>query len=90
SMMNGSTGKEVCTNDKTKIKELITLLNNSHYKKTSDQKILIGYSFSYIFYVGNENILEITDIGNKIRINGIYYDVVERNFSRIKDWYNSL
>ncbi|OOV50601.1 hypothetical protein B1A67_13825, partial [Clostridium botulinum D/C] len=71
-------------------KELITLLNNSHYKKTSDQKILIGYSFSYIFYVGNENILEITDIGNKIRINGIYYDVVERNFSRIKDWYNSL
>ncbi|MCD3352054.1 hypothetical protein G8V03_13895 [Clostridium botulinum D/C] len=90
SMMNGSTGKEVCTNYKTKIKELITLLNNSHYKKTSDQKILIGYSFSYIFYVGNENILEITDIGNKIRINGIYYDVVERNFSRIKDWYNSL
>ncbi|WP_231279627.1 hypothetical protein [Clostridium botulinum] len=82
--MNGSTGKEVCTNDKTKIKELITLLNNSHYKKASDQKILIGYSFSYIFYVGDMAILKISDSGDRMMINKIFYDAIGKEPAGVK------
>ncbi|WP_242849862.1 hypothetical protein [Clostridium botulinum] len=88
SMMNGSTGKEVCTNDKTKIKELITLLNNAHYKKASDQKNIIGYSFSYIFYVGNEAILKISDSGDRMMIDKVFYDAIGKEPAGVKNWYN--
>ncbi|MCD3327599.1 hypothetical protein G8V02_11980, partial [Clostridium botulinum D/C] len=85
SMMNGSTGKEVCTNDKTKIKELITLLNNAHYRKSSDQEIRDGSSFSYAFYVGNKAVLKISDSGDRMMINKIFYDAIGKERDEVKN-----
>lgn len=94
-MRNGSDGKYVSTTDKTKIKELLTLLNNTQYIKAADQIGANGFSYSYIFYVGNRSVLEIVDrgsviSGSVISINGKRYNVIKGYKNGVKNWYNSL
>ncbi|WP_048341011.1 hypothetical protein [Clostridium sp. K25] len=83
---NGNNGKCIDVNDKTKIKELVTLLNNRGYKKSSNQNDLIGYNFSYTFYSKDKKILEVVDHGDEVKINKVYYDVVNGNSNGIRTW----
>lgn len=49
-MRNGDDGSYVETTDKEKIKEIINLVNDRNYKKSSDQEPRLGYSYYYDFY----------------------------------------
>jgi hypothetical protein len=90
-MGNGNTGTNVTTNDKTKIKELITLVNDRYYRRSDDQQQRVGYNYFYTFYVGNKDVLTITCTGTSVYINGVWY-VVSKEISsdKITDWFNSL
>jgi hypothetical protein len=90
-MGNGNSGTNVTTNDKTKIKELITLVNNRYYRRSDDQRKMVGYNYFYTFYVGNKDVLTITYTGTKVYINRVWYDVnKEISSDKITDWFNSL
>jgi hypothetical protein len=88
---NGNSGTNVTTNDKTKIKELITLVNNRYYRRSDDQRKMVGYNYFYTFYVGNKDVLTITYTGTKVYINRVWYEVnKEISSDKITDWFNSL
>ena len=89
-MIDGSTGKTIVTNDKAKIQELITLLNNQSYKKSQDQHEIVGYSFGITFYADNKSVLQITSTGDRVNVNGVYYDVTTGNLDKLGKWYESL
>ena len=89
-MFSVSSGKSVSTTDKIKIKELVTMLNNTHYRKSSNQQGVDGFSYSYIFYVGNKSVLGMSDSGWGVSIYGTRYDTNIEIKDGIKSWYNSL
>ena len=89
-MFSGSTGKNVSTTDKIKIKELVTILNNTHYRKSSNQQGVDGFSYSYTFYVGNKPVLGMSDSGWGVSVYGTRYDTTIEIKDGIKSWYNSL
>ncbi len=89
-MIDGSNGKTVVSTDKEKIKELINLLNNERYKKSSDQHEIVGYSFAVTFYVDNKNVLQIISTGDRVNVNGVYYNVTTGKLDKLGKWYKSL
>ncbi|MFT5871937.1 MAG: hypothetical protein ACI8WT_000861 [Clostridium sp.] len=89
-MFSGSSGESVSTTDKIKIKELVTILNNTHYRKSSNQQGLVGFSYSYTFYVGNKPVLGMSDSGLGVSVYGTRYDTTIEIKDGIKSWYNSL
>lgn len=89
-MVNGSNGKTVVSTDKAKIQELITLLNNERYKKSSDQHEIVGYNFGLTFYADNKKVLQITSIGDRANVNGVYYNVTTGKLDKLGKWYKSL
>jgi hypothetical protein len=90
-MRSGSNGSYVETADKEKIKELINLVNDIDYKKSSNQTPRGGYSYYYDFYSGDKRVLRITGSGYNINVNGTYYDVSKFiSVSSLTNWFNSL
>lgn len=90
-MRSGKNGSYVETTDKKKIKEIINLVNDRNYKKSSDQQSRVGYTYYYDFYSGNKNIMRITGYGNNIDVNGTYYDVSRSiSIDSLTKWFNSL
>lgn len=89
-MFNGNNGKSVSTTDKNKIQELVKLLKNRSYHKASDQQIRAGSSYSYIFYVGNKEVLGICDLQGMVNVYGTYYNSTIVPNDGIKNLYNSL
>lgn len=89
-MMSGNTGKSMSTINKIKIKELVRILNNTHYSKSSSQINRIGFSYSYTFYVGDKPVLHMFNIGNTVSEHNTYYDTTIETRDGIKSWYNSL
>ena len=61
SMRNGNNGSYVETTDKEKIKEIINLVNDRYYQKSSNQRKRVGYSYYYDFYSGDKEIIRIKD-----------------------------
>lgn len=89
-MFNGSNGKMVSTMDKNKIQKLVKLLKNRSYHKASDQQLRTGFSYSYKFYVGNKEVLDICDLGGMVNVYGTYYNSTIVPNDGIKNFYNSL
>lgn len=89
-MFSGSSGKSVSTTDKVKIKELVTILNSTHYRKSSNQQDVDGFSYSYTFYTGNKAVLSMSDSGWGVSVYGTHYDRTIEIKDGIKAWYNSL
>ena len=90
-MRNGSNGNYVESTDKEKIKELIDIVNNRDYKKALNQEKRTGYSYYYDFYLENKVRLSITGHGDKVDVNGAYYDVSEPiSVEALAKWFNSL
>ena len=90
-MFNGNNGKSVFTTDKMKIQQLVTLLKNRSYHKSSDQRDIVGFGYSYSFYVDNKDVLGIGDSGGGwVNIYGTYYNTTIIPNNGLKTWYNSL
>lgn len=91
-MRDGGNGDSVSTKDKDKIQELVALVNNRFYSKSSNQQTKHGYAFAGDFYVGDKEVLNIIiGDGNNVSINGIYYDVDKAiSVDEIRNWFNSL
>ncbi|MBL4935078.1 DUF5301 domain-containing protein [Clostridium sp. YIM B02515] len=90
-MRNGNNGSYVETTDKEKIKELINLVNDRYYKKSSNQEPRSGYSYYYDFYSGDKHTMTITGNGDNVDVNGTYYDVSSSiSVDSLTNWFNSL
>lgn len=90
-MRNGNNGRLASTKDEEKIKELINLLNDKHYRKSIIQISRKGYSFSYDFYYGNEVIVRVTGDGSNVKINKTYYHVNKKiSLDSLTEWFNSI
>lgn len=90
-MLNGSNGNEVVTNDKEKIKEIINLVNDRNYTKSSNQEDRTGYSYYYEFYSGDEVKVRITGGGDNVKVNDTYYDVSKPiSSASLANWFDSL
>jgi nitrogen regulatory protein PII-like uncharacterized protein len=90
-MRNGSNGSYVETTDKEKIKEIINLVNDRNYKKSSNQEPRGGYSYYYDFYSGDKKVMRITGNGDNVDVNGTYYDVSKSiSINSLTNWFNSL
>jgi nitrogen regulatory protein PII-like uncharacterized protein len=90
-MRNGNNGSYVETTDKEKIKELINSVNDRYYKKSSNQEPRVGYSYYYNFYSGDKHTITITGNGEKVDVNGTYYDVSRSiSIDSLTNWFNSL
>lgn len=89
-MMDGGTGRSVFTTDKSKIKELLTILNNTQYRRASNQEGRSGFSYSYNFYVGDKLIMGMWDTGYMVNIYDTYYETTIEPRDGIKNWYNSI
>jgi hypothetical protein len=92
-MTDGNTGNFVETTDKDKIKELMDLVNDRYYKKSSNQEKRTGYSYYYDFYSGDKQIVRITGYGggDSVSVNSTYYNVskpIDRD--SLTKWFNSL
>jgi hypothetical protein len=90
-MRKGFDMSSVETTDKTKIKELINLLNDRYYRKVFKQELGTGYTYFYDFYLGDKVILRITGSGNYVYISDIRYDVSkEISLDSLNKWFNSI
>ena len=90
-MRDGSNGNSVATNDKGKIKEIISLVNDRYYKKSINQEPRSGYNYFYDFVLEGKNSIRITGSGSNVDIDGIYYDVSkEISEEGLRNWFNSL
>ena len=98
-MRSGVTGKGVETSDSDKIKELISILDNRHYRKAFNQELRTGYIYAYTFYSKSNEILRIVGCGNNVHIytyseeksSGKYYNVSKEIPLHLLDiWFNSL
>jgi hypothetical protein len=90
-MGDGNTGNFVETTDKYKIKELIDLVNDRYYKKSSNQEKRTGYSYYYDFYSGDKQIGSITGHGDNVYVNRAYYNVSKPiSVDTLTKWFNSL
>jgi len=91
SMVNGSTGNKVETNDKVKIQELVNLLDNRDYQRSFEQGARTGYSYYYEFYIGDKNALRISGSGNNVQINSTYFHVSkEISADSLSKWFDSF
>lgn len=90
-MRNGSYGSYVETTDREKIKEIINLVNNRYYKKSSNQEPRDGYSYYYDFYSGDQQIIRITGDGDNVDVNSTYYNISKPiSIDSLTNWFNSL
>lgn len=90
-MRSGVNGDYVETEDKEKIKEIISLLNDRYYKKSFNQSLRTGYSYFYDFYSGNKHLIRRTGSENNVEVNSTYYNVSKPISTKsLTDWFNSL
>ena len=96
-MRSGVNGKSVETENRGKIRELINLLNDRHYRKAFNQDIGTGYIYYYDFYSGDKIVLRITGTGNNVHIYNkkrtidAYYDMSkEITVDSLDNWFNSI
>lgn len=78
------------TTDKSKIKELLTILNNTQYRRASNQEGRDGFSYSYNFYVGDKLIMGMWDTGYMANVYDTFYETTIEPRDGIENWYNSL
>lgn len=104
-MERGLFADNVSTTNKSKIQEIIKLVNNRSYTKAANQEYRAGFTFFYDFYVGNTKAIRITGSGSNIAIcgsnvrvngsnagiNGTYYNVDKPiSVSALTKWFHSL
>lgn len=90
-MINGSNGLNVSTTDRSKIEQIISLVDNRKYTKKLDQQDRDGFNYAMEFYVGDKKVLAMGNLGTGTSVNGDRY-YVDRQISvdDIKIWFDSL
>ena len=89
-MMDGGTGRSVFTTDNSKIKELLTVLGNTQYRRASNQEGRDGFRYSYNFYVGDKLIMGMWDTGYMANVYDTFYETTIEPRDGIENWYNSI
>lgn len=90
-MINGSNGLNVSTTDKSKIEQIVSMVDNRKYTKRLDQQDREGFNYAMELYVGDKKVLTMINLGQGAIVNGTRYDVDKPiSVEDIKSWFNSL
>lgn len=89
-MINGTTGSTVTSRDPEVIRSLLKLVNVPSYSRSLDQSAVAGYLYTFRFQAGSLSILDFSNTGNHIRINGIWYDLdTPIRYEAIDEWFRA-
>lgn len=88
---DGTNGRRASTTDKHKISEFLAFVDNRSYHRSFDRRPTAGYTYSYVFFIGDEMVLRMTDTGSHLDINGTYYDVNKPiQTSDTRNWFDLI
>lgn len=72
------------------IEELFNYFENVLYKKSSIQEDVNGWSYFLVFYYEDGTESTILFVSNRVKYNGIWYDIDKDIRNQIEDYYNTL
>lgn len=87
-MINGTDGSSIVCTQPQLIRSLVGIVNGPSYSRSLNQVRQTGFLYSFRFMAGEIVVLDFSNTGDHIRINGIWYDLDSPiAYGDIDEWF---